>query len=331
MTKLQEEIKNILIIRLSSLGDVLLTTPVVRALKKKYEKAEIDFLVKPQYSDAVKYNAYLREVIEYSVSNPKETIKLLKQKKYDLVVDLQNNLRSGKIRKSLKIKSYVFHKPNFEKFMLVHFKKNYFGGVFPIPFRYAQSIKGLTLDEEGLDLFLPHEIKPELKEGKNYIGFCPGSKHFTKMYPAEYFIELGKMLRAEGFEIVIFGGKDDTDVCRKVSEGIPDSINLCNANELLKTAVNIKLCKAVICNDSGLMHTAAAVKIPVIAIFGSTVKEFGFVPFGVKNIILENNSLSCRPCSHIGRDKCPKKHFDCMRKLTPGWVFENTMNFLKEL
>ncbi len=331
MSKTKKEIQNILVIRLSSLGDVLLTTPVIRTIKKKFENAEIDFLVKPQYYDAVKYNAFLREVIKYSTTNLKETIKSLKKKNYDLVIDLQNNLRSGKIRKALKTKTYIFHKPNFEKFMLVHFKKNYFGGVFPIPFRYAQSVEGLILDDAGLDLFLPPEIKPELKEDENYIGFCPGSKHFTKMYPAEYFIELGKMLRIENFKIVIFGGKDDTEICRKVSEGIPDSINLCNENELLKTAVNIKLCKAVICNDSGLMHTAAAVKTPVIAIFGSTVKEFGFVPFGVKNIILENNSLTCRPCSHIGLDKCPRKHFDCMRKLTPGWVFENTMNFLKEL
>ncbi len=327
----EDSYKNILVVRLSSLGDVLLTTPLIRSLKKKYAHANIDFLVKPQFVEAVKFNPYLNEVIEYSVSKPKETIKKLKTKKYDLVVDLQNNFRSAKIRRALGVKYFIFQKPNFEKFMLVHFKKNLFGGVFPIPLRYIQSVKGLTPDNKGLDLFVPENVEPSLKDNVNYIGFCPGSKHFTKMYPKEYFIELGKLLSAEGYNIVVFGGRDDEKICKEISSQIPNAINLFNDNQLLQTARNMQYCKAVVCNDSGLMHTAAAVGTPVVAIFGSTVKEFGFVPFGVKNIILENNSVSCRPCSHIGKDKCPKKHFACMRELTPELVFKNTIKLLSEL
>ncbi len=331
MMKENKTPENILIIRLSSLGDVLLTTPVVRSLKKKFPSAEIDFLVKPQYKEALKHNPYLRNIFEYVPKNLKEIIKTLRNNKYDFVLDLQNNLRSRKVRKALKTKTYVFHKPTFEKFMLVHFKKNYFGGVFPIPYRYALAVKDLQLDNEGLDLFLPKDLAPVIKKEENYIGFCPGARHFTKRYPAEYFVRLGKLLGKEGFQIAIFGGKDDTEICSEIASKIPNAKNLCNENKLFETAVNIKECKAVICNDSGLMHTAAAVKTPVVAIFGSTVKEFGFVPFGVKNIILERNDVPCRPCSHIGREKCPKKHFDCMRKLTPEEVFAETINFLKTI
>ncbi len=327
----QKSIKNILVIRLSSLGDVLLTTPVIRALKKKHPDSEIDFLVKPQFSDVLKFNPYIKELILYNTNDVKGTIKKLKEKKYDLCVDLQNNLRSKKIRRKLKTEEAVFTKPTFEKFMLVHFKKNYFGGIFPIPFRYAQAVKNLTLDGKGLDLFLPEKIETAIEPSKKRIGFCPGAKHFTKRYPPEYYSELGRLLSEAGFEIVIFGGKDDLNICNEVAKEIPGSINLCNSNELFKTAANIKLCTAVVCNDSGLMHVASAVGTPVIAIFGSTVKEFGFVPFGVKNIILENNNLTCRPCTHIGRAECKKGHFDCMRKLTPKFVFEETVKFLKEL
>jgi len=326
-----ENPSKILIIRLSSLGDVLLTTPLIRSVRKKYPKANLDFLVKPQFADAIRFNPYLNEIIEYNRQKPRETIAKLRKGNYDLVIDLQNNLRSRRVRKVLKCESFVFKKPTFEKFMLVHFKKNYFGGVFPIPLRYIQSVKGLEPDSEGLDLFLPEEVQSVLEEDKRYVGLCPGAKHFTKRYPSDYFIELGRKLVEYGLQPVIFGGRDDKEICEEVARGVEGAINLCNDNKLFQTAVEMRKCKFVVCNDSGLMHVAAAVRTPVAAIFGSTVREFGFVPFGVKHIVVENNQLDCRPCTHIGKSKCPKKHFECMRSLTPALVFEEIKKFSSEL
>jgi len=133
---------------------------------------------------------------------------------------------------------------------------------------------------------------------------------------------------AKGFNIAVIGGRDDSSICAYVSGQIKGSINLCNENDLFQTAVNIKQCKAVVCNDSGLMHTTSAVGVPVIAIFGSTVKEFGFVPYHVNNLLLENNSLSCRPCSHIGLSECPRKHFKCMKEISPNSVLENLLKVI---
>ena len=145
------------------------------------------------------------------------------------------------------------------------------------------------------------------------------------MWPEEYYIKLGKLLNENGYRIVLFGGRNDLDVCQKISTSIPDSINLCNEDDVLQTAADMKKCEAVTCNDSGLMHVACAVNVPVLAFFGSTVKEFGFTPYKNYNSILENNSLSCRPCSHIGRESCPKGHFKCMLELKPGQAFEKLM------
>lgn len=318
------EVKNLLIIRLSSLGDILLTTPLVRSIKKKYSEIKIDFILKEEYKDLLKYNPYLSGVLEYSTNRYEKKIFLgqLDKNKYDLIIDLQNNFRSAEIRKIIKAPSVKFNKRSIDKFLLVNFKINRLKNSPQIPARYAETLVHFELDGEGLDLFLPSDIKPELFEDNKLIGFAPGSKHFTKMWPKDYYIELGNKLTDEGFKIVLFGGESDLQICYEISNKIPNSINQCSKNNIFKTAVNMKKCSAIVCNDSGLMHVASAIKIPVLAFFGSTVKEFGFTPYNCKNIVHENYGLNCRPCTHIGRDKCPKKHFRCMLELTPQTVLE---------
>ena len=191
-----------------------------------------------------------------------------------------------------------------------------------IPIRYSNTIKNLRLDGQGLDLFTNKSPNPEIVRKTNLIGFCPGARHFTKRWPKEYYVELGNKLVHNNYTIVLFGGKIDRDICVELTSEIPGTINLSNDDDLLQTAADMKLCTAVVCNDSGLMHTATAVGPKVITIFGSTVKEFGFAPYNCTNLILENKSLNCRPCSHIGRSDCPKKHFDCMKSIKPEFVFE---------
>jgi heptosyltransferase-2 len=184
-----------------------------------------------------------------------------------------------------------------------------------------------------LDLITLNAPSPLFNPDKKYIGFAPGSRHYTKMWPKEYYIELGKMLNEAGYTIAIFGGKDDRLVCAEITTQI-DSIDLSNKNDLLQTTADMKKCELIVCNDSGMMHSACSTGVKVLAIFGSTVKEFGFTPYTGKDsgllsktLVVENKSLSCRPCTHIGRDKCPKTHFKCMLELTPQLVFNN-MNLL---
>ena len=155
--------------------------------------------------------------------------------------------------------------------------------------------------------------------------------HFTKRWPIEFYAEFGRRLTKEGYMIAVLGGESDKTICSDLQKMIPNSIDLSNNNDLFQTAAHMKNCKAVVCNDSGLMHTAAAMGIPVISIFGSTVKEFGFAPYGVQSLVIENHDLNCRPCTHIGKSKCPKTHFKCMNDITPNLVYDKFKNLLGSL
>ncbi len=320
----------ILIIRLSSLGDILLTTPFIRAIKTQFPHIRIDMLIREEYADVIKLNPYLDKKHLYKKDDKSYSILIeeLRNNNYDLVIDLQNNFRSKKVVTSLKTKSVKFDKRSFDKFLLVNFKVNKLREAPQISIRYSNTIQNLKLDDKGLDLFTDKSANTVLSGKNNLIGFCPGARHFTKRWPKEYFVELGNKLTQNGYTIVLFGGKIDKDICAELVDKISGAINLSNNDELLQTAADMKLCKAIVCNDSGLMHTASATGTKVIAIFGSTVKEFGFAPYNCSNLILENNSLTCRPCSHIGRSNCPKKHFNCMKSIKPEFVFEKLKSLL---
>jgi heptosyltransferase-2 len=322
--------KKILIVRLSSLGDVILTTPLLRSLKKCNSSAKIDFIVRKDFADILKFNPYLQNLFLYE--KDEKTILDLQNKvsmnNYDIILDLQNNFHSSKLLSKCNLIKLKFNKRSFHKFMLVHFKINNLKKAPQIPVRYVESFDGFNLDEEGLELIIPHEVKSRIENSGKVIGFCPASKHFTKMWLKEYFIELGNKLAGNGFTIALFGGKQDRTLCKNISLQINNSIDLSTENDLLQTARDMQNCLAIVCNDSGLMHTACAVKVPVVAIFGSTVKEFGFFPYKNKNRVLENNFLSCRPCSHIGKNRCPKNHFKCMKEITPEIVYENVIGLI---
>ena len=328
-----EKLNKVLIIRLSSFGDVLLTTPLIRVLREYDKDAKIDFIVRKQYYDLLKLNPAINKILVYE--NDKKKIAALRasllRNKYDLVIDLQNNLRSRLLLRGMRLIIFRFNKHSIRKFLLVKFKINLLKNLPPIAERYIQTVPRLASDKKGLDFFTD-KIHRDIRLNKsNLIGLCPGSRHFTKMWGKEKFITLGNILTENGFSVVLFGGKDDMSICSEISSKIGGSINLCNDNDALQSAADMKMCKAIVCNDSGLMHLASAVKVPAAVILGSTVEEFGFTSYINKNIIIENNSLSCRPCSHIGKDHCPKGHFKCMSDISPEFVFENITKLLTHL
>ena len=320
---MKNEKKQILVIRLSSLGDILLTTPVLRALKDKYPGCEITYLCREEYLNALKTNSNISSFLTLRVEQNEEEIhNKIVSSDFDLIIDLQNNFRSRNILKSVNVPVYKFRKPNIKKFLLVNLKLNLYKKYLSIPELYAKSVPGLVLDDEGVDLLIPDNIKPSLKPDDKYIGFIPGSKHYSKRWPLEYFIQLGKLLNKYGYTIVIFGGKDDKEICSAVSAQITKSKNLCNDNDLYAASADMRMCSLIVSNDSGLMHAASSSYVPMIVLFGSSVEHFGFAPYKRESVILQNETLKCRPCSHYGKEECPKKHFKCMLDLTPNLVFE---------
>lgn len=327
---IKDTFQKILVVRLSSLGDVILTTPIYRSLKKSNKDIIIHTVVLDAYKDVLKTNPYINSVWEYSKNS--EAIKILNEslihEEYDYVMDLQNNFRSRELLQNVSKNIYRFEKHSLKKLLLVHFKINLFKNFPSITERYAATFPELKLDNEGPEIFIPSSVKPRIAENDVVIGLCPGSKHFTKMWPNENFVELGNMLIEKGVKVAIFGGSDDKNICKYLERNIKGSINLTTDNDILQIASDMKNCIAIICNDSGLMHTATAVKTNVLAIFGSTVREFGFYPYKSTHSVLENFSLSCRPCSHIGRKSCPKKHFKCMKEITPSQVYDKLQELI---
>lgn len=310
------------------MGDILLTSPLIRSIKNQNPSLQIDFVLKEEFFELLKNNPYLTNIYKYSkeISEKEKLIRTLKSNNYERIIDLQNNNRSRQINYRLRKKIFQFSKNNFKKFLLVHFKINRLKNAPQIPVRYAKAA-GIKLDNEGLEIFTDNNIADSrLELNKKYIGLCPGAKHFTKRWPKEYFIDLGKMLETSGYRVALFGSADESETIKEIESQLGNALNLCNES-ILQTAANMKMCKAIYTNDSGTMHLSCAVDVPVIAFFGSTVKEFGFFPYKNQNVVLEIENLPCRPCTHIGRDSCPLKHFKCMKEIKPELAF----NSLKRL
>ncbi len=311
--------KKILLIRFSSIGDMVLTTPVIRALKTQLD-AEIHAVTKKQYAFLYENNPNISKV--YSLlKSEKEVIGELKAERYDFVVDLQKNLRSRNITSSLKVESASFPKMNIKKWLLVNFKINLLPNVHVVD-RYFKAVEKLKVknDHLGLDYFIPSddEIKPDSinKELTNvYVGFVIGGQHYTKILPPE---KVAEVINKLNLPVLLLGGKEDFDRGEEIVSLTPNRlvINTCGKYNLNQSASLVKQCTVLVTNDTGLMHIGAAFNKPIVSVWGNTVPEFGMVPYIPKNksgfFIAEVNGLSCRPCSKLGHSKCPKKHFKCM-------------------
>jgi len=333
-----EKAPRILILRLSSIGDILLCTPLIRQFRTTYPDAQIDFIIKKEFSDLLRYNPHLNTLYEVDKKDGRRGLKELRQiikaNDYHYILDLHNNFRtnylhsflSGTSKKKIK-KDYL------KRQLLVSFKINIYDEIITIPQRYFQVARELKIqdDQQGLEMHWQagkidraDELIAFFKQ-KSYFVLACGAGFFSKQWPLEYFQELiQKLLSRHHESIVILGSKLEAE--RFQSLVVSDRVrNLAGELTLLEAAAVIAEARAVVSNDSGLMHMATAVKTPVLAIFGSTVEELGFFPFRSEHLVLQNVDLNCRPCSHIGKNHCPKKHFKCMRELTPDMAYNNLL------
>ncbi len=345
-----DAINKILIIRFSSLGDILLSSPLVRILREKFPNANIDYLTKSNYADLVKFNPNITSVIELR-TDLKDELRTLKEQiqnsRYDVILDIHNSIRSRYIRFFSGAKYQgVVNKRIFKRFFLVTFKWNFYKEIISVADRYIETARrlGIENDVRGLEIFVPEENiltvnamldKYKLNRYNIVIGIAPCAKHFTKCWLQNRFIELGfRLTKLYSAKILIFGNKNEQDYCNDMAQMINAKASASVAESfagkltLLETAAALDHCSIVITNDSGIMHLAAARKKKILAIFGSTVKEFGFYPYGTDYILIEAANVTCRPCSHIGLAKCPKKHFRCMNEIQVDDVMNNVKRFI---
>ena len=312
--------QKILVIRFSSIGDIVLTTPVVRALKQQLPEAEIHYLTKKTNYSLLQNNKYIDKI---HLLEDIDLFQKLKKIKFDYVVDLHKNLRSFKIKATLGVKSKSFKKLNLKKLLLVKFKINKMPNLHIVD-RYLDAASKLDIknDYKGLDYFLQEEdyISPDalpLDFQGGYIAVVVGSKHYTKQMPLDLLIKI-----CAGIEkpIILLGDKTDFAKATQIEKEIGIKVfNGCGAYNINQSSALIKNSIGVITADTGLMHIASALDKNIICLWGNTVTDFGMYPYRSKDSKAETHNfevsnLSCRPCSKLGYSKCPKKHFDCMNK-----------------
>ena len=337
----------ILVIRFSSIGDIVLTTPVIRCLKNQIDDVEIHVLTKKKFSSLYKTNPYINKVYEYDDSL-KKNIEELKLENYDYIVDLQKNKRSLRATRALHKPHSSFPKLNFKKFLLTTFKINLMPDIHIVD-RYFKAVEklGVTNDYQGLDFFISEKNDYPLSElpenfQKGYHAFVIGGTYKTKILPAVKIVEIIQKLNEP---VILLGGPDDVERAEEIllsvngqqttdnrlypqlsNSATQQLISLVGKINLEQSASIVKKAKSVLTNDTGLMHIAAAFHKNIVSVWGNTVPELGMYPYLPKEKekchIVECKDVKCRPCSKLGFKECPKRHFKCMMKIDSDTVVE---------
>lgn len=308
----------ILIVRFSSIGDIVLTTPVIRCLKQQLPGVEVHYLTKAAFARVLQGNPYVDKliVIEKEIT---EVVKELKAEQYNYVIDLHNNLRTKRLKALLGVESAAFHKLNMKKLLLVNLKINALPNVHIVDryFDAAKKLVNIENDGKGLDYFIPkNDIVPlnalPEQHAKSYVAVVIAATYFTKRLPVDKLIELCRKIDQP---IVLLGGAAEVDLGNLVEQTVGDKIyNACGRFNINQSASLVQQANAVVAPDTGLMHIATALGKRVLSVWGNTVPEFGMYPYQAVegSEQFEVRGLSCRPCSKLGYNHCPKGHFRCM-------------------
>lgn len=310
----------ILIVRFSSIGDVVLTSPVIRALKKQIPTCEIHYITKENNREILADNPYIDQLftIQKTIT---ECLDKLKAQHYDYLIDLHKNTRTLSLKKQLDVPYLTFPKLNIEKWLLVNFKWNRMPNIHIVD-RYFKAVESLGVKNDQLpcDYFISEKEQVQTEKllnvhPKSYLTIAIGAQFATKRMNFEL---LEKIIAPLTFPIVLVGGPTDVNFAHKLIQRFPEKqlISACGNYTLSQSASIVQQAKAILTNDTGLMHIASCFEIATISVWGNTVPALGMYPYfpRIQNAysIHEVANLRCRPCSKIGFQKCPKKHFSCM-------------------
>jgi len=310
--------KKVLIIRFSSIGDIILTTPIIRVLKEQLN-VEIHFITKEQFKEILTFNPHITKIHTFK-KETNEIINELKKESFDLIIDLHKNLRSFSLINQLGVKSVNYNKLNFIKFVTVLLKDKKLLPKLHIVDRYFFALKSLGVinDGKGLEYFINEKIINNSEINKlnqtKYIAIVLGGSYYTKQIPIEKLKEICKKISSQ---LILLGSKNESEIGSQLASNFKNVVNLCGKLSFNESAFVVKEAEWVITSDTGLMHVAAAYNKKIISVWGNTIPEFGMSPYlpNNENILLQVNDLNCRPCSKLGYKKCPKKHFNCMQKI----------------
>lgn len=324
----------ILIIRFSSIGDIILTTPLIRALRDRFPQARLDFVTKREFGELLETNPRLDQLYPYDTQSGAKGLSALarelRSNQYDLCIDLHKNLRSRHLRLLLHASRVVsYSKHMLPRTLLVKTRINCYKNPRPIPERYLRQLApfGVVPDGKGPELFPTEQQyatvrklfeEEQISPRETLIGFGPIAAHPLKQWPQQKFVQLGqRLVQQYQSRILIFGAPSERHAGEELARQLPNNpLVLCGKLSLLESAAALKSCALFVGNDSSSVHMASAMGTPVVVIFGPTVKELGFYPYRIRSEVI-STPLLCRPCTHTGKGRCKnKEHHACMERIS---------------
>jgi len=328
------------------MGDILLTTPVLRAIRQKWPEGRICFLTKERFAPVLQGNPHVDELLTLKEGSGLAELyslgRSLARGRWHILADFHSSLRSHLIRKLVPADFTVtYTKSRLKRSLLIYARLDLYGpDSLSVPERYAACLApfGVRLDEGPCELILddsdrhPAEklIAARWPDSPELLAVAPGAAWPTKRWPAEFFAEAAAGLaERHGLKVILLGSEKDLDVCEQVVEylGQKNCLNLAGKLSLRGSAAAVEASKILLSNDTGLMHIATAVGTPVVAVFGCTTSHLGYFPYQAAKAKVVETKLYCRPCTHNGRRRCPLGHFRCMRDIK----VERVVNAAEEL
>ncbi len=331
----------ILVIRLSSLGDIILTTPVLDALKENYPNSQISFLTKQEYQGLFEADPRVDSVIYFEPKGRDKgfsgfinLIESLNREKFDLVVDLHSNLRSFLIRLLVKSgKKVRYNKGLITRLRMVYFKKTRVNPVSVVE-NYLQSlgkigksswsrIPGIYSEKEN-EIWAENFLAENgLSKNEILIGIAPGARWETKRWDPDKFVSVAEGLSHDlSSKVLLVGDAQDQKLISEIEGQVGKGGTICAIDlPLDKLVILVKRCDLLISNDSGPMHLASALGVPTIGIFGPTSPVLGFSPSGLEDKVFWAGA-ECSPCSLHGEKRCVKKSRYCMDNIKPEEIIQ---------
>lgn len=336
--KRQAEISKILVFRLSSIGDIILTTALLRCLRNTFPQAQIDFVVKKQFASILRCVPFVSHVIELDSKQGLPTLfalrNQLKKEHYDVALDIHKNWRSLFICRTIGANHvFSFNKHVFRRWVLTTFHKNIYKEIRPVYLRFIDTAKniGVLPDGKYTELIVPQPIQQSIDEiylkknidiTKPIIALCPGASFKNKQWQPEKFGLLAKKIIEElHYQVVLIGGKNEIPLCETIIQQSSTSVvSLAGELDLSQSIAALHRVKATVVNDTGMLHASEALGVPVVGIYGATAYPFGYYPILPTSTVADVD-LPCRPCTKMGMNTCPKGHFNCMNNLSTEMVF----------
>ncbi|MBR7035606.1 MAG: lipopolysaccharide heptosyltransferase II, partial [Bacteroidales bacterium] len=321
---------------LSSIGDIVLTTAMLRCLRNTFPDAQIDFVVKKQFADILRCVPFVSNVIELdSKKGFSELLAIrnhLKNKQYDVALDIHKNWRSLFVCNTIGAKQvFRFNKHVFRRWVLTTFHKDIYKEVRPVYLRFIDAAKqlGVVPDGKYTELVVPEQLGKSMKDifvqanisfEKRIIALCPGASFSNKQWQVEKFQQLAKRVVLDfDAQVILLGGKKESEMCETIASE-SGAVSFAGKFDLSQSIAALSMVSLTVANDTGMLHVSEALGVPVVGIYGPTARQFGYFPILPQSKVAQIDNLPCRPCTKMGMNHCPKKHFSCMNDISVEMV-----------